>query len=83
MFSYYKKYLHKTIFAGYYLCNVIRKTNSLNVIQSEAKDLGNTLYAIEILPPFGRLNDKWFNFKTLKNYGKISNVFSSTTYQTR
>ena len=30
----------------------------LNVIQSEAKDLVDILYAIEILPPFGRLNDK-------------------------
>ena len=34
------------------------------VIQSEAKNLGNIyvntlLYATEILPPFGRLNDKW------------------------
>ena len=28
------------------------------VIQSEAKDLGNILYGIEILPPYGRLNDK-------------------------
>ena len=29
------------------------------VIQSEAKNLGNThYYATEILPPFGRLNDK-------------------------
>ena len=28
------------------------------VIQSEAKDLGNILYVIEILPPYGRLNDK-------------------------
>ena len=28
------------------------------VIQSIAKDLGNTLYAIEILSPYGRLNDK-------------------------
>ena len=33
------------------------------VIQSEAKDLGNILvnilvYVTEILPPFGRLNDK-------------------------
>ena len=32
---------------------------SLFVIQSEAKNLGNThYYATEILPPFGRLNDK-------------------------
>jgi len=35
------------------------------VIQSEAKNLGNIyvktlLYATEILPPFGRLNDKWY-----------------------
>ena len=29
-----------------------------NVIQSEAKDLENIHYAIEILPPSGRLNDK-------------------------
>ena len=29
-----------------------------SVIQSEAKDLENILYVIEILPPFGRLNDK-------------------------
>ena len=28
------------------------------VIQSEAKDLGSILYVIEILPPYGRLNDK-------------------------
>ena len=28
------------------------------VIQSEAKNLGNILYVIEILPPYGRLNDK-------------------------
>ena len=33
------------------------------VIQSEAKNLGNTMVAVkvdvhEILPPFGRLNDK-------------------------
>ena len=33
------------------------------VIQSEAKDLGNTMAGVnvdvhEILPPFGRLNDK-------------------------
>ena len=55
----------------YYLCNVIRKTNSLNVIQSEAKDLKTYTSAFQIfrtessttrLPPFGRLNDKWFNF---------------------
>ena len=32
------------------------------VIQSEAKDLGNILYAIEILPPYGRLNDKKKSF---------------------
>ena len=30
----------------------------LFVIQSEAKDLGFILYVIEILPPYGRLNDK-------------------------
>ena len=31
------------------------------VIQSKAKDLGNYLaWVIEILPPFGRLNDKLF-----------------------
>jgi hypothetical protein len=35
----------------------------MDVIQSEAKDLGNKLvnvlvYALEILPPFGRQNDK-------------------------
>jgi hypothetical protein len=34
-----------------------------NVIQSEAKNLGNTMACVnvdapEILPPFGRLNDK-------------------------
>ena len=29
-----------------------------SVIQSVAKDLGNILYVIEILPPYGRLNDK-------------------------
>ena len=68
LFSYLVPRLHKVGPTIYYLCNVIRKTNSLNVIQSEAKDLGNTLYAIEILPPFGRLNDKWFNFKTLKKW---------------
>ena len=62
MFSYLTTYRHKLVLTMYYLCNVIRKTNFLNVIQSEAKDLGNTLYAIEILPPYGRLNDKWFNF---------------------
>ena len=28
------------------------------VIQSVAKDLGNLLCVIEILPPYGRLNDK-------------------------
>ena len=33
---------------------VIRKSI---VIQSEAKDLENILYATEILPPYGRLND--------------------------
>ena len=40
----------------------------LFVIQSEAKDLGNILYVIEILPPYGRLNDKMIsvlNFDTL------------------
>ena len=38
------------------------------VIQSVAKDLGNILYGIEILPPYGRLNDKMmgiFKFDTL------------------
>ena len=44
----------------------------LNVIQSEAKDLVDILYAIEILPPFGRLNDKRGRY-----YGKISDP---TTY---
>ena len=34
------------------------------VIQSEAKNLGNTMAGVnvdvhEILPPFGRLNDNW------------------------
>ena len=38
------------------------------VIQSEAKNLGNAhvdvlVYASEILPPFGRLNDKSFHFR--------------------
>ena len=80
MFSYLFLLLHKPILAQYYLCNVIRKTNSLNVIQSEAKDLKTYTSAFQILPPFGRLNDKWFNFKTLKNYGKISNVFRSPSY---
>ena len=28
------------------------------VIQSVAKDFGNILYVIKILPPYGRLNDK-------------------------
>ena len=32
------------------------------VIQSEAKDLGNILYVYEILPPYGRLNDKMLDF---------------------
>ena len=36
----------------------LHATLSPFVIQSEAKDLGNILYAIEILPPYGRLNDK-------------------------
>ena len=39
----------------------------LFVIQSEAKDLGFILYVIEILPPYGRLNDKMIsvlNFDT-------------------
>ena len=29
-----------------------------SVIQSVAKDLESILYVIEILPPYGRLNDK-------------------------
>ena len=40
----------------------------LFVIQSEAKDLSFILYVIEILPPYGRLNDKMIsvlNFDTL------------------
>ena len=41
------------------------------VIQSEAKDLGNILYVIEILPPYGRLNDTLignFHFDTAPLY---------------
>ena len=49
MFSYLTTYRHKLVLTMYYLCNVIRKTNFLNVIQSEAKDLG---YIHFILPRF-------------------------------
>ena len=41
-----------------------------SVIQSVAKDLGNILYVIEILPPYGRLNDNMidvFNFDPLSS----------------
>ena len=34
------------------------ETSRHSVIQSVAKDLENILYVIEILPPFGLLNDK-------------------------
>ena len=46
--------------AGYFRIDI--SVNTL-VIQSEAKNLGNTMAGVnvdvhEILPPFGRLNDK-------------------------
>ena len=53
------------------------------VIQSEAKNLGNIyvntlLYATEILPPFGRLNDKWCQdvYCSLFNFQFINSQFS-------
>ena len=50
-----------------------------NVIQSEAKNLDNiNMYAFEILPPFGRLNDKTYLnlINRFRNFSK--NTFHST-----
>ena len=49
------------------------------VIQSEAKELENILYAIEILPPYGRLNDK-SDLTTSYNYDKMGNITSLKRY---
>ena len=46
------------IFCFLWVCQIEKCLSFCLVILNKVKDLENILYAIEILPPYGRLNDK-------------------------